>query len=507
MRYCNALNCLLNCIILFFLNFRMEPTNSFKNTDQNIVTSLEIKQKLSEWILSSSSHGLPNLFRSKRISIKLFWLVCFLGSLVICSFLIVQTIISYLQYDVTTNYRVYYESMPIFPTITVCPKNMFNTHDAQKFLDDLKRMHPKESFEELFSEANISLRSQSIIYQTFIRMLGQAISQSDKFDDDKRKKLSHPFNKFVYFCRYLNLECNQEDFEWYFDWFYGNCYRFNTGRSYNGNPITLKRSTRVGKYTGLQMILYVGISPELNLLDQSNGAHLFIGNSSHPIISLEGVDVSPGTETNIVLNKISINQLEKPYSECVLNLDRIDSFDSDMYRETFSYNKTYRLKDCIELCLVRFVINRCNCSYGYNLKKHQICTDLKGIECYIASYLDFYQNSSYENCVKECPRECSTTLYPFSLSFSKFPSRSYAKTMMNDQYFQQVFSINSTSSYEMITENFMYLDIYFEELKTTVISEAATLTFVSLLANIGGTLGLFLVIYFKLYFILNNRFK
>jgi hypothetical protein len=471
----------------------MKSKNTHENLDQSIATSLQIKQKVSEWILSSSSHGLPNLFRSKRVSIKLFWFVCFIGSLAACSISIIQTVVQYIQFDVTTNYRVYHESTPVFPAITVCNKNLFTTHEAQMLIDEIERENPKYALEEFFSYANFSKKGLFSVYKTMIRMIAQGISLSDKFNDEKRKKLGHSFEKFIYTCRYLDLDCNLNDFEWYYDWLYGNCYRFNTGKNSNGDAIPFKKSTRVGKYTGLQMLLYVGIAPELDLEEMSIGAHLFIGNSTYPLISLEGIDLSSGNEISIGVNKAFMQQLQQPYSECIANLNNIDSYDSEMYRETFSFNKAYRLKDCIELCFIRFVISRCKCAIGYNLKPHQVCTNRKGIECYVSSYIDFYKNSSYEVCARECPRECSTTSYPISIGYSKFPSRSYAKSMINDPYFQQTYSIDSNASYETIVENFMFVDIFFEELAYTFIFEAATLTFVNLLANIGGTLGLFLV--------------
>ena len=59
-------------------------------------------------------------------------------------------------------------------------------------------------------------------------------------------------------------------------------------------------------------------------------------------------------------------------------------------------------------------------------------------------------------------------------------------------YLIQKYDPNSTLSEQDIQDSFMYANIYFENLVYTMIEESASQTIVSLISNIGGTLGLFM---------------
>ncbi len=55
---------------------------------------------------SSSFHGYPNIFRTKRKTLKLMWIFCFIVSNGFCAYLILKSILEYLEYGVNTQIRV-----------------------------------------------------------------------------------------------------------------------------------------------------------------------------------------------------------------------------------------------------------------------------------------------------------------------------------------------------------------------------------------------------------------
>ena len=69
---------------------------------------------------SSTIHGLPNIFRSKQLIIKLIWLLSTTFSLVACVFFIVQSISNYLRYEFLINIDDIYEHNLEFPTVSFC---------------------------------------------------------------------------------------------------------------------------------------------------------------------------------------------------------------------------------------------------------------------------------------------------------------------------------------------------------------------------------------------------
>jgi hypothetical protein len=69
--------------------------------ENNLPLSEVLKSKLIEWCLNSTSHGIPNIVRSKTLFQKIMWILCFLASFSYCLSLIIQSFINYYNYPVT----------------------------------------------------------------------------------------------------------------------------------------------------------------------------------------------------------------------------------------------------------------------------------------------------------------------------------------------------------------------------------------------------------------------
>ena len=68
---------------------------------------------------SSTSHGLPNMFKAEKKIYFYMYLLALIVCLAFCSFMIARSIIDYLKYDVVTKIDVIYETPTQFPTITL----------------------------------------------------------------------------------------------------------------------------------------------------------------------------------------------------------------------------------------------------------------------------------------------------------------------------------------------------------------------------------------------------
>ena len=66
----------------------------------------KIKKKTVELMIASSSHGLPNIFRSKRIINKIIWLCLFIVGTLFGILTVMKTVKSYLKYEVVTKIDV-----------------------------------------------------------------------------------------------------------------------------------------------------------------------------------------------------------------------------------------------------------------------------------------------------------------------------------------------------------------------------------------------------------------
>ncbi len=69
--------------------------------------------------------------------------------------------------------------------------------------------------------------------------------------DTDRQSLGSPFDEFVISCIFNSFFCDNSNWVWYFDYYYGNCWRFNSGVDNNGSQIDKLVSTKGGRWNGL----------------------------------------------------------------------------------------------------------------------------------------------------------------------------------------------------------------------------------------------------------------
>lgn len=79
-----------------------------------------LRESLKELGKTAQVHGIPKIFNSKRLIFKCMWLVCFIGSVILCIFFLAKTVNEYLQYLAVTNIDVIKENPMQFPMITFC---------------------------------------------------------------------------------------------------------------------------------------------------------------------------------------------------------------------------------------------------------------------------------------------------------------------------------------------------------------------------------------------------
>ena len=94
-----------------------------------------VKQTLYKSFKSTTVHGVANLVNSNKPITKAIWFICILVSASLCGYLVVESILVYLNYEVVTSVRVLNERMSEFPAVMLCNKNNLN----EKLIEDLSR--------------------------------------------------------------------------------------------------------------------------------------------------------------------------------------------------------------------------------------------------------------------------------------------------------------------------------------------------------------------------------
>jgi hypothetical protein len=96
-----------------------------------------IKKRISEWSKSITAHGLPNIFMSKRVIIKVLWALALFASITYCVINIYREIVKYFHYEYTTHLETVEDVPSLFPAITFCNINPMITTESERLVEDI----------------------------------------------------------------------------------------------------------------------------------------------------------------------------------------------------------------------------------------------------------------------------------------------------------------------------------------------------------------------------------
>jgi hypothetical protein len=435
------------------------PSNESEKKNESILGLLK------EILYNSLAQAIIKLILTPNYTLKIFLVIFVAASSGYSSFLVIQSIMEYFRYDVSTTSRSIHENPTLFPKITFCNVNWFTTEYAY----DLTR---------------------------------KGIFNAFHLTDDMKKKLGHNLSEILIECTY-NLEpCDSSHFIWSFDPAYGNCYTFNSGVDSRGQKVKLRQSNLAGPYNGLHVKLYVNIYEKLLGLYHFTwglGALIRIGNSSYAsFYPGSGVFVSPGTNNYLSVEREFKTMLPKPYSECEVDTDSSKfKSDLDLYNLIAQSKYDYTQQLCFSQCLHKHLIDTSNCSMPYLMS---LFSNVKICDWNFETFISYYNqmfNSSFINdeCLLQCPLECNQTLYKTTISSFQLIGEQYTSILRNNSNLALDF-INRTIDATTARESFARVFIFYDSLSYTQTTESPQMNAVSLLGSIGGNLSLFLGVSF-----------
>jgi hypothetical protein len=96
-----------------------------------------------------------------------------------------------------------------------------------------------------------------------------------------------------------------------------------------------------------------------------------------------------------------------------------------------------------------------------------------------------------------CPLECETENFELTTTFDAFPAPGmYTQNLLQCAELANTFAAQGgylgSMTYEQLASSLACVYIYYDDLKVTSVVESPEMTAVQLLANVGGTLGLFI---------------
>jgi hypothetical protein len=191
-------------------------------------------------------------------------------------------------------------------------------------------------------------------------------------------------------------------------------------------------------------------------------------------------------ETLVSIDRESVKNLGSHYSNCRKDLK--NWVKNDIYDYFESEKKDYTRKNCIDYVIQKKIKKECGC-ISANLFKFEIgmkyCNKSQN-DCEIKMFASFEDKNA-----SICPFECESFKYVSKSSFNSFTTtpniHNTLKKVKNDSYFDgfhlERFNENSST---------YYFHFYYDESYVTEIVETAKYTWINLISNLGGTLGLFL---------------
>ena len=145
------------------------------------------------------------------------------------------------------------------------------------------------------------------------------------------------------------------------------------------------------------------------------------------------------------------------------------------------------------MCAEESIAQSCNCSS----KLGEFYTN-----CYIngtdimRKCIDSYTNKIISDkeffikyCLDRCPVECDYIIYKTNTNYVQFSDKVL-------DYYKLMYPQYGNMTNEMLGKNVVYLNVNYANLQYTFINQIPTSDLISLISNIGGTLGLFLGISF-----------
>lgn len=187
------------------------------------------------------------------------------------------------------------------------------------------------------------------------------------------------------------------------------------------------------------------------------------------------------------IKKTWVSQKPVPYSKCQVK----DSVNTVLSREMARINMPYSRSNCFILCLQKQIIEEVGC---YDMRYPRIfdaqpCANL-------SSYIELSEMSFFNSrCSELCPHECEMISFDATVSYFDFPTYlMYRTIVLNKGNLESIFRLfkDEEITFETFAKSFAGVNIYFNEIKVTEMRESAAMTFVELISNIGGTIGLFI---------------
>lgn len=277
---------------------------------------------------------------------------------------------------------------------------------------------------------------------------------------------------------------------------YGNCFTID-------NKGIIARGS--GNSNSLHVVFNIDTREYLHDFSSAYGVRMVLHETdTHPLPDEEGITLSNRYETHVGIRMTKMSRLGGKYGKCTSG----DSF-------TKQYGTRYTVPICYAVCEAENVLRSCGCipmtSKLVSEVPRRICDIDNSTEWTCVDRIIDAIHDGVLTC--DCQIRCNQNMYSPTLSGRVWPHLNYAKQVLIKETCRR--SNDSTHNYtisshfqiacrnitdldgvsreliEDLTENFLSVYIYYEDLNHEVISEEPLYNTERFLSDIGGALGLY----------------
>ena len=139
--------------------------------------------------------------------------------------MIALSIISYFDYETVSKTENIHQTLTEFPAVTICNINPFLTNESIDFVNDI---FVKNGILDPNNMTAFYFQLKATAYP-FFRYYAATNALNPEYNDSFRKSLAPDISDMLFSCNFNFQECTANDFTWFFDSYFGNCFTFNSG--------------------------------------------------------------------------------------------------------------------------------------------------------------------------------------------------------------------------------------------------------------------------------------
>ena len=454
----------------------------------------KLKSIILKKIETTSIHGVPQIVNTKYLFIKVIWLVFFTISCGVCAYYIINNVQQYLNYEITSKIEYLAEANVLFPAVEFCNANLYQTEGALNLIIDYLAENTNYSFSTMKNVSKMDFINQLLYDHKYLE--SSLKTYTNGLNSTQKKMLGFPIEKILLTCNFASNTCSAADFDWNFRKSYGNCYTFNLRRTF--------RSIGSGETYKLKLEIFAGLEEQfVNSNDQNHGLRILVYNQSNFYqIADYGINVAAGQAMTLTVQRVLSENMPKPYSSCDFTTTEdlySNEFDLRIYNLFIAANRTYSQENCLRVCYRHLALTECKC-FDDILKPFpektitvKYCKTEEELKCIDSLYEEIVlkRNPIY-NCSYFCPLECVNAYFQFGSYYANFPKAAYANILFKNKSAALNALVGRPLTSNEFGRNLVQLNIYFEFLNYQYVSQDPTLTWMTLLSNVGGVLGLFI---------------